>query len=331
MSLTLSLSPINALAPGVLGRVALLLVSIVVAFSMEPFGLVISKATVASSETYVYEAQGPSQDMPVSFVDSRPPIGARFSSVECAPASADAKGASNARFANSVRCTFNFPMGRREAQKADSKGRYFGTSAYMHTQVPKAMRTTSLYGAFAFSSKEFVERSSVSPRYIALGVQIAIGVMLAWWAGYFRFANTSVQADQKSPLSMSNLAYVTLVPGLFLVFLALRNGLNPANFRLDIETEYLPALIQNAILAPIAEELIFRVWMLTALSVAIGRTGAIFVGSLLFSLSHQADPLNTVLYFLYGLGFSWLWTRTKSLWLCVASHCLLNLAILIFA
>ena len=81
-----------------------------------------------------------------------------------------------------------------------------------------------------------------------------------------------------------------------------------------------------AIGAPLAEEVIFRGQLFSALSSSrIGPFGATLLTSLIWSVLHVTEPwLSIGLIFVMGLIFGWLMVRFGSLWLTIACHGLWN-------
>jgi uncharacterized protein len=90
-----------------------------------------------------------------------------------------------------------------------------------------------------------------------------------------------------------------------------------------------------AIGAPLAEELIFRGQLFSALSqTRFGVAGTTLVTALLWSLLHVTEPwLSIGLIFIMGLIFGWMMYRFGSLWVTIAAHGVWNgfYALLIFA
>jgi membrane protease YdiL (CAAX protease family) len=82
--------------------------------------------------------------------------------------------------------------------------------------------------------------------------------------------------------------------------------------------------------APIAEEVVFRGYVLPALAGRIGIARAVIGQALLFSLIHL-DPIGFVPRFVLGLVFGWLVILSGSLWSSIFAHALNNgLSTLIF-
>lgn len=97
----------------------------------------------------------------------------------------------------------------------------------------------------------------------------------------------------------------------------------------DIANEpwlFLLVLPSVAIGAPLAEEVIFRGQLFSALSsTRIGPAGATLLTALAWSLLHVTEPwLSIGLIFIMGLLFGWMMMRFGSLWLTIAAHGLWN-------
>lgn len=106
----------------------------------------------------------------------------------------------------------------------------------------------------------------------------------------------------------------------------------------DIANEpllFLAVFPSLALGAPIAEEIIFRGQLFSALSLTrIGVAGATLVTSSGWALMHMSEPwLSIGLIFIMGLIFGWLMYRFGSLWLTIACHGVWNslFALAIFA
>ena len=83
-----------------------------------------------------------------------------------------------------------------------------------------------------------------------------------------------------------------------------------------------------AIGAPLAEELVFRGQLFSALTqTRLGLTGATLVTAALWALLHVSEPwLSIGLIFIMGLALGWLMYRFGSLWVAIACHGGWNLA-----
>jgi hypothetical protein len=74
-----------------------------------------------------------------------------------------------------------------------------------------------------------------------------------------------------------------------------------------------------AILAPVCEELTFRGYLQSTLSLRRGPAGAIAVGAFLFATLHL-DPVRFPALLVLGTVFGWLTWRAGSVWPAVAAH-----------
>lgn len=97
----------------------------------------------------------------------------------------------------------------------------------------------------------------------------------------------------------------------------------------DIANEprlFMLVLPSVALGAPIAEELIFRGQIFTALTqTRLGFSGATLVTSIAWSLMHASEPwLSVGLIFIMGLVFGWMLYRFGSLWVTMACHAVWN-------
>ena len=78
--------------------------------------------------------------------------------------------------------------------------------------------------------------------------------------------------------------------------------------------------------APIAEELIFRGQLFSALSrTRLGISGTSLVTAALWAFMHVSEPwLSIALIFVMGLGFGWMMYRFGSIWVTMACHAAWN-------
>lgn len=89
-----------------------------------------------------------------------------------------------------------------------------------------------------------------------------------------------------------------------------------------------PALILAAILvAPLVEEIVFRAWLQSFLSRAVGDLVGLLVAAAVFTGLHAFyQPDTLVMVFVVGLALGWLWQRTRSILACFVAHAVLNSA-----
>jgi membrane protease YdiL (CAAX protease family) len=103
-------------------------------------------------------------------------------------------------------------------------------------------------------------------------------------------------------------------------------------------------LIAGAIIAPVAEEAVFRGFALTAWQRTVGERGALIRASLLFALAHVISVSGDSLPQVGGLiavGFGtripvalalgWLYLRTRSIWAPIGLHMAFNAVLLLLA
>ncbi len=86
----------------------------------------------------------------------------------------------------------------------------------------------------------------------------------------------------------------------------------------------LPMYVAVVLVAPIAEELIFRGALWSLIEEAAGSWWSLILTSLLFALYHQ-DPLHIAAVFWTGLFLGWLRLQSGSVWPGVVGHGLNNL------
>ncbi len=91
----------------------------------------------------------------------------------------------------------------------------------------------------------------------------------------------------------------------------------------------LPYLVVLCVIAPFAEELVFRGWFLVGLRCHWRPWTAIAVSGLLWADLHMfEDPLKAILLFVPGLAYAWLRLRTGSIWPPVIFHVMHNVIVI---
>jgi membrane protease YdiL (CAAX protease family) len=103
-------------------------------------------------------------------------------------------------------------------------------------------------------------------------------------------------------------------------------------------------LIAGALLAPIAEEAVFRGFAITAWQRTVGETGAIVRSSIVFALAHvinaggeslaQAGALIAIGFLTripVAIALGWLFVRTRSIWAPIGLHMTFNAVLLVLA
>jgi membrane protease YdiL (CAAX protease family) len=86
---------------------------------------------------------------------------------------------------------------------------------------------------------------------------------------------------------------------------------------------FVASLVVMALLAPLAEELVFRGLLYGWVAGRWGTTIAWFVSSILFAAAH-VEPAHVLLVLPLGLWFGWLRQRTDSLWPSLVAHMVNN-------
>jgi uncharacterized protein len=92
---------------------------------------------------------------------------------------------------------------------------------------------------------------------------------------------------------------------------------------LGTQDQALSALVLLTVIAPLAEEFVCRGWLMPALLSRWGSAVAITVTALLFGLMHL-NPWQFFYAFYLGAWLGWVYTRTRSVWPCVAGHAVNN-------
>lgn len=83
------------------------------------------------------------------------------------------------------------------------------------------------------------------------------------------------------------------------------------------------------ILYPILEELIFRKYLLSKLTNSKTENKSIVFLSLGFTLTHFLTDSALLYVFLFSVFLSWIYLKTRNIYLCIASHILNNFLVLI--
>jgi membrane protease YdiL (CAAX protease family) len=83
------------------------------------------------------------------------------------------------------------------------------------------------------------------------------------------------------------------------------------------------SLFKTAIVAPFAEEFLYRGLIFQGFVRRYNPKKAVLLTSLLFAVVHLT-PLGMFNSFISGLFLAWLLLETRSLWPCIAAHCISN-------
>lgn len=129
-----------------------------------------------------------------------------------------------------------------------------------------------------------------------------------------------------SALSATVVAFVAaIVYGLFLQLV----GVSRVPGQPSLQTLTPSLLLAAVVFAPVAEEVIFRFWLLDRMIPAIGSPAALLLSSVVFSAIHMdLEPFAFGSRLITGLALGLLWLRTFSLGACVLAHGLFNAAVI---
>ena len=97
----------------------------------------------------------------------------------------------------------------------------------------------------------------------------------------------------------------------------------PELLRGAIPVQYAAVIGIVVFLAPLAEEVFFRGFVLQGLLPSLGPWGAVIASAALFSVSHGAIGL-LIPTLILGLLLGWLFLRAGSIWACVTAHAFQN-------
>lgn len=169
---------------------------------------------------------------------------------------------------------------------------------------------TLVAGAWVFGIRKY----GVSPEL--LGFRPTTATSLGWLplvALAIGLSTTGVYA-----LIMEALGIDILVPDQNLEELAALDGI-----------ERIPTFAIVGVLAPVAEEIFFRGFLLAALVSVVGGLRGALVSSAIFSVAHlNVGTLFPI--FVMGILLSWLYLRTGSIWPPIIAHAAQNILALIF-
>ena len=169
-------------------------------------------------------------------------------------------------------------------------------------------------------------------------------VMIAavWLFGIKKYHTRWATAGLVTPVHKRWLLLVALALALNLVFTATytivartagADILVPSPLPFDLAGGTLFRLFASltlGLLAPFAEEVFFRGFLLAALVPSLGSYRAMVVSSALFAASHGVVAVMLPL-FITGMLLAWLYVKTRSIWPPVAAHVLQNMLALMAA
>lgn len=212
-------------------------------------------------------------------------------------------------------------------------------------QVALAFALVKLAGANPGVTREFVKAGLVAIFPASL-IVFGVAYWLAGLRGGNRAAVLSLRWPRFSPLGWAVLIvgfmlamYVAIIAIVLIFQLDMAqytpgpDGQSPKSgsagavkeAMFDIANEpwlFLLVFPSVAIGAPLAEEVIFRGQLFSALSRSrVGAAGATLITAVIWSLLHVTEPwLSIGLIFVMGLIFGWMMIRFGSLWVTIAAH-----------
>ena len=177
-----------------------------------------------------------------------------------------------------------------------------------------------------------------------LTAAILEGVMIAavWLFGVKKYRTRWATAGLVPPAHARWLLLVAVALALNLVFAAAytivartagADELVPSPLPFDLAGGILLrmfATLTLGVLAPFAEEVFFRGFLLAALVPSLGLYRAMVLSSALFAVSHGVVAVMLPL-FITGMLLAWLYVKTRSIWPPVAAHMLQNMLALMVA
>lgn len=186
------------------------------------------------------------------------------------------------------------------------------------------------------------KRSLIALDLVARVAATAAAVALLWYHGLFR--NIVLPAPRsRFPLSSAAVTYLLAIPWVFLISIIVDQIVQRPDLEHDLFNLWrtdvpgptpfkLAAIVSAVVVAPLAEELIFRGLLQRLFASLTGRPAvAVFLASLAFALVHQPWPLQPPVFVLsLFLGMAYL--RTGSLLVPILAHALFNgIQVLLFA
>ena len=174
--------------------------------------------------------------------------------------------------------------------------------------------------------------------FLASGQNVAILLLCLWVArsaggrtffstqGLNRRLRTSFVYGLRGFLLTAPLAFgAGQISGFILSRLRIDRGIDPvSSYLLDVPAaELWILLVAIVLLAPFAEELLFRGFLYPPLEARFGRRAAVLLTGLVFAILHL-NPYDFLGLFALGVGFAYTYSRTRSLGACIVFHALNN-------
>ena len=205
-----------------------------------------------------------------------------------------------------------------------------------------ALLVVSLFRSIFESN--FREINTNAPWFVAItGIilfSVFFGVWLIFACRHAKFGRELLREFDIKPVPVREGLLLTLLGFVFIVaFLLVQEGsirlFSLAGYSASIGIdemsnfgEYILVMIGLAVMPAIVEELIFRGMIQRGL-MKYGAVAAILGSALLFSLFHMS-PAQTVFQFIMGVGFAWIYIRTKNLMYPIILHFVNNATIITY-
>jgi membrane protease YdiL (CAAX protease family) len=173
--------------------------------------------------------------------------------------------------------------------------------------------------------------SVVSTTLASYGAQIAFVGLMLFWTGFGAYA--PVYNDRVRVWKVAAAVFFVVLACSVLISVAYHlycQGAHCAALGLPTDQsfttrQWLALLVLAVVIAPLAEEFVWRRWSIEVLAKAFPAPLAILVSSLAFAWLHvPAAPWMYTYFVAYGLCLGYLWHATRSFVACVAVHALLN-------
>ncbi len=178
-----------------------------------------------------------------------------------------------------------------------------------------------------FSSSLFVLSGSVSlPVFL---IAQTIGWIAAIGAAALSPRRDFLNVFSRGSFQLSWLPAIALfcIGGTYVLFwlsFYATSGITPEPTVIDPARSVAFGLLSSILVAPVAEELFFREWMLRGFLRRYSTRNAILLNALIFSVFHL-EPYQIAPAFFAGIFFGWLYLRTRSVWSSICAHSLGNL------
>ncbi len=174
-------------------------------------------------------------------------------------------------------------------------------------------------------------------RSISLVIWIPFVVILLaffhWQQGYRK----TIRGPSNSGVSFREIALSMTIGVLLVPVLGFLFGLAGADSDYrhpsppDFTMQHLAAYLALILVIPLAEEIIFRGWLLERLSQVLRPGIALLISAAAFSAIHPMGLMLNLTFLVPGLVFGYLWLRHRSLLVCAVAHSSYNAGVLLLA